>query len=133
MRWTRRDGGAPRERHEQDATRIDAVGGEMDDAMGDRAGLARPRTRDHQERGVGRGVARAVLANTMLNGATLVGVELVEIGRGHRQIALLEAKHDEPCSIFIRNRCGRHGLSTATRLPWLALLSGPAVLTVSGM
>ena len=104
MRWTRRDGGAPRERHEQDATRIDAVGGEMDDAMGDRAGLARPRTRDHQERGVGRGIARAVLANTMLDGATLVGVELVEIGRGHRRIALLEARQDEPCSILIRNR-----------------------------
>ena len=45
----------------------------------------------------------AVLAHTVLDSAALVGVELVEIGRGHRRIALLEAKQDEPCPVFVRN------------------------------
>ena len=90
------DGGAARERHQQDAAGIDAVGGEMHHAMGERAGLARSGTRDHQERGAA-SVADAVLAHAMLDSAALVGVELVEIGRGHRRIALLEAKQDEPC------------------------------------
>ena len=38
-----------------------------------------------------------------VDGAALVGVELLEMGRGHRRIALLEAKEDEPCSVFVRN------------------------------
>jgi hypothetical protein len=79
----------------------------MHHAVGQRAGLARSRPRDHQEgrRVVGRRrtnavLAAAVLANAVLDGAALVGVELVERGR----IALLEAKQDEPCSVFVRNR-----------------------------
>ena len=92
------DGGAARERHQQDAAGIDAVGGEMHHAMGERAGLARSGTRDHQERGAasdrGHVLADAVLANAVLDSAALVGVELVEIGRRHRRIALLEAKQD---------------------------------------
>jgi hypothetical protein len=101
------DGGAARERHQQDAAGIDAVRSEMHHAMGKRAGLARSGARDHQERSVGRGIADPALANTVLDSAALVGVELVEIGRRHRRIALLEAKQDESCPIFVRNSGGR--------------------------
>jgi hypothetical protein len=79
----------------------------MHHAMGERAGLARSGTGDDQERGVGRGIAGPALANTVLDSAALVGVELVEIGRGHRRIALLEAKQEEPCPILVRNRGSR--------------------------
>jgi hypothetical protein len=45
-----------------------------------------------------------VLTDAVLDGAPLVRIELVEIGRCHRRIALLEAKQDEPCPLFVRNR-----------------------------
>jgi hypothetical protein len=125
------DGRAPRERHEQDTAGIDAVGGEMHHAMGERAGLARSGTRDHQERGVGRGIADTVLANTVLDSAALVGVELVEIGRGHRRIALLEAKQDEPCPMFVRNcaavSAGFRRMGGAKRYPSWAVRCGGAL------
>ena len=108
------DGGAPRKRHQKDAAGIDAAGDQMHHAVGEGAGLARSRPRDHQEgrRGVGHRctdavLADAVLANTVLDRAALVGVELVEIGRHWRgRIALLEAKQSEPCSVFVRNSGG---------------------------
>jgi hypothetical protein len=81
------DGGAPRKRHQKNAAGIDAAGGQMHHAVGQRAGLARSRPRDHQQgwRGLGRRRANAVLADAVLDGAALVGVELVEIGRHWRQ------------------------------------------------
>jgi hypothetical protein len=72
----------------------------MHHAMGERAGLARSGTRDHQERGVGRRIADAVLDR-----AALVGVELIEIGQHREGESLwLEALREEPCSTFVRNR-----------------------------
>jgi hypothetical protein len=103
---------ARRENVIKDAAGIDAAGGQMHHAVGERAGLSRSRPRDHQESrgGIDRRrtntvLADAVLANAVLDGAALVRVELVEIGRHWRgRIALLEAKQDEPCSVFVRNR-----------------------------
>jgi hypothetical protein len=92
------DGGAPRERHQQDAAGIDAVGGEMRHPVGERTGLAGARPGDDEQR------RRARLADAVLDRTTLIRVELVEIGRGHRRIALREAKQDEPCLVLVRNR-----------------------------
>ena len=72
-----------REGHQQDARRIGAVDDEMGDPVGKRVGLARPRPGDDEERpGRPRGGASPPSPNAMLDGAALVGIELVEIGGG---------------------------------------------------
>src|SRR5262249_32273831 len=71
-------GGAPRERQQQDAARIDSAHDEMGDAMRQRVGLAGARARDDQQ---GEGGSEVVAA--MLDRATLLVVEPLEIDRGH--------------------------------------------------
>ena len=69
--------------------------------------------------------------NAVLDSAALVGIELVEIGRGHRRIALLEAKQDEPCPMFVRNcaavSAGFRRMGGAKRYPSWAVRCGGAL------
>ena len=71
-------GGAPRERHQQDAARIGAVDDQMRDAVGQRVGLARSRAGDHQQR-------RTTVpspTDAMLDGAPLLRIEVFKIAGG---------------------------------------------------
>src|ERR1700759_5307709 len=70
-------GAAPRERHQQDAAGIGAVGDKMHDAMCKRRRLARAGAGDDEEGGIRN------LIDAVQDGAALVGIELVEIARGH--------------------------------------------------
>jgi hypothetical protein len=54
----------------------------MRDAMGERVRLARAGADDHEERGARR--AR-FSQDAMLDGSSLFGIELIEIGDGHGQ------------------------------------------------
>ncbi|MHC2462540.1 hypothetical protein ACVIHD_001552 [Bradyrhizobium embrapense] len=69
-------GGAPRKGHQQDAARIGTRDDQMRDPMGERVGLAGACTGDHQQRRAD----NAVLADAVLDGAALLGIERIEIG-----------------------------------------------------
>ena len=71
------DGGAARERHQENAAGIGAVRDEMHHAMRECRRLARARAGDDEERAVRSRI------DAVQDGAALVGIELVEVGRGH--------------------------------------------------
>jgi hypothetical protein len=54
----------------------------MRDAVGERVRLARPGPSDYEERGTR---PACVLSDAMLDGSSLFGIELFEIGDGHGQ------------------------------------------------
>src|SRR5262249_60113044 len=74
-------GGASREGQKQNALRVGAAHYEMSHAMGEGVGLARARSGNDQQRAAD---VRAMTDNAMLDGATLLAIEVVEIvGSGH--------------------------------------------------
>ena len=73
----------------------------MRDTVGERIRLSRARPGDDEERGTGRAW---LIAHAMLDGASLFGIELVEIGDGHGQrIVPDRGCSKEACFSFVRN------------------------------
>ena len=72
-------GGAPREREQHDAARIDARHDQVGDAIGERVGLAGARAGNDEQR---RNVVESAAA--MLDRAALLRIEFREIGGAHR-------------------------------------------------
>ena len=73
----------------------------MRDAVGERVRLSRAGPGDDEERGAGRA---CLLPDAMLDGSSLFGIELVEIGDGHGlRIVPDSGCSKEACFSFVRN------------------------------
>jgi hypothetical protein len=106
-------GGAARKGHQQDAARIGAVDDQVRHPVRQGIGLARSGAGNHQQRD---GSAR------MLHRLALLGVELVEIGRGWRareSVPEIEDRNRKHHSCFCSQLMNAGGHSTSSTLPGL--------------
>jgi hypothetical protein len=76
----------------------------MRDAMGKRVRLARARPGDHEERGARRA---GFSHDTVLDGAPLFGIELVEIGDGHGQRIARKGLPERSMFLFCSQRSSK--------------------------